>query len=88
MSDADKKNITLLVRQRERILFNGEIKSFSSINETGVFDVLYEHANFVSIINKKYTVHKLDGTSIDTVIGEGIVRVHDNKVTVYLGIIG
>jgi F0F1-type ATP synthase epsilon subunit len=86
--DKKKENIMLIIRQRERLLFEGEVKSFSSFNERGIFDVLYEHANFVSIINKSYIIHKLDGTKSEVKIEEGIVRVRDNKVRVYLGIMG
>lgn len=88
MPDTKPNNIQLLIRQREKILFDGEIKAFTSLNERGTFDVLYEHANFISIINKTYVIHKLDGTKTEMKIDQGIVKVHENKVTVYLGIIG
>lgn len=78
----------LVIRKRERILFDGEVKSFTSYNTRGTFDVLYEHANFISIISNNCVIRKIDGTVSNIKIEEGIVRVKENKVTVYLGIMG
>ena len=80
------QSIMLVIRRWEKVLFEGEVKAFTSSNERGVFDVLYTHANLISIINKKCTIHKVDGTTSDIKIEEGLVRVHENKVTVYLGL--
>ncbi len=82
------QNIQLIVRQREKVLFEGEAKAFSSFNGNGEFDVLATHANFVSIINESYTIHKLDGNKDEVKIKEGIIRVRKNKISVYLGISG
>lgn len=84
----EKQSINLVIRQREKLLFQGEVKAFSSINEKGVFDVIYKHANFISLINKNYMIHNFDGTKNEVRIEEGIVEVHNNNVTVFLGILG
>ncbi len=76
----------LVIRKREKVLFEGEIRAFTSTNERGIFDVLYTHANFISIIDKYCLIHRLDGTRSEMKIGQGIVRVKDNRVNVYLGI--
>ncbi len=78
----------LVIRRKEKVLFEGEVRALTTYNERGVFDVLYEHANFISIINKNCLIHKTDGTTSEVKIEEGILRVHENKATVYLGIIG
>ncbi len=88
MNDTSRKNIMLVIRKREKVLFDGEVKSFTSSNTRGIFDVLYEHANFIAIINKNCVIRKLDGSVREIKIEEGIVRVRGNKVTVYLGIMG
>ena len=82
------QNIMLVIRQRDRVLFEGEVKAFSSFNERGTFDILYSHANFISLIRKNCVIHKVDGTKSEIKIEEGIVRAHNNTVTVYLGILG
>ena len=85
---SSQNNIMLVVRQRDKVVFEGEVKAFSSINERGNFDILYSHANFISIIKKNYAIHNIDGTKSEIEIDEGIVRAYGNKVTVYLGILG
>jgi F0F1-type ATP synthase epsilon subunit len=84
----DNKNIMLVVRQRDRVVFEGEVRGFSSFNELGNFDILHSHANFISIIKKNYVIHKVDGTKSEVEIDEGIVQAYANKVTVFLGILG
>lgn len=81
-----QENILLVIRQREKVIFDEEVKAFTSYNDRGVFDVLSKHANFVSIINQSYLIHKLDGTTNEMKIEQGIIRVYKNKVIVYLGI--
>ena len=88
MNHSSKQNIQLVIRQRDKLIFEGEAKAFSSYNEKGIFDVIAEHANFVSVITTSFMIHKTDGTSQETKIEEGIVRVYNNKVNVYLGIGG
>lgn len=84
----DKKDsIFVIIRQRERILYEGEAKAFSSYNENGLFDVIYRHANFISIINKVCRIHKFDGGVEEIEIKEGVLRVYNNKATIYLGIL-
>lgn len=88
MSSQDKQNIMLVIRQREKLLFSGEVRAFTSTNDKGIFDVIYKHANFISLINKTYMIHNIDGSMNEVHIEEGIMRVSDNKVTVFLGIMG
>lgn len=88
MSSLGKNNILLVVRQKDRVLFEGEVRAFSSFSDRGSFDILENHANLISIIKDNYVIHKVDGTKSEVKIEEGIVRAHDNVVTVFLGILG
>ena len=83
--DQNKIAFALIIRDRERIVFSGTAKSLSSVNERGVFDILPEHTNFISIIKDHLTVHKADGGSEDIKIDHGVVKVFANSVAVYLG---
>lgn len=86
MNGDGKQNIKLIIRQREKVIFEGEVKAFTSYNGKGVFDIIPEHANFVSLINSSFVIHKTDGQNSETKFEEGIVRVRHNTVNVYLGI--
>ncbi len=81
------QTVSVLVRDREGILFEGEAESVSSVNATGKFDVLALHANFISIINEYITLRMLDGTIKTIPLKVGILKVRENSVEVYLGIL-
>lgn len=79
-------NLKVTVRDRRKILFEGEVKSLSSVNQVGDFDVLPMHANFVSLIKKEVVLDK--GTSYEEVfeIDSGLLSVDEDGVDVYVGI--
>src|ERR1700722_17212704 len=83
---ADKKPITVKVRDTENILFEGEIDRISSFNEMGPFDIYPMHAYFISIINgtitlynKKEIIKKLD-------FEQAVMKVKKDIAHIYLGI--
>ncbi|OGZ98939.1 MAG: hypothetical protein A3D41_04865 [Candidatus Sungbacteria bacterium RIFCSPHIGHO2_02_FULL_41_12b] len=79
--------LNVVIRDRSGILFEGEADSVSSYNDTGDFDVMPFHANFISII-KNNIVLRLKGGRVQTIpLKTGIIKVSQNKVEVYLGIV-
>ena len=86
MAQNQTSDLELTVRDRTRVIFNGPIKSLSSVNETGPFDILQSHANFISIIKDKLTIRVEGKKEEEMKIDQGVLKVKGNKVTVYLGI--
>ena len=82
----EKKQLFLTVKAREQTLYSGEVASVTSYNEKGKFDVLGEHANFISIIEKYLIVKQVDGRSVELKLDSGIIRVLENKIDVFLGV--
>lgn len=78
----------LLVRSREGVIFEGEVKSITSYNDQGKFDVLAKHANFISLIQKKLTIIEPDEKVTEIPVDNALLRTRENKVEVYLGIQG
>ncbi|MCX7996701.1 MAG: hypothetical protein N2691_02990 [Patescibacteria group bacterium] len=78
----------LLVRimSAEQSLYDSEAKAVSSVNETGKFDVLPFHANFISIVIQNVAVHDRDGSKKEFPIEIAVMKVLDNEVVVFLGI--
>jgi F0F1-type ATP synthase epsilon subunit len=77
----------LEVKSSDKIIFKGYIDSFSSINESGPFDVLPYHANFFSIIKDRISIIDENNEKKEiTIQEEGILRVMENKIMVFLGI--
>lgn len=82
-----QNQISVKIRNREKVLFQGSVKSVSSENERGVFDVLPQHANFISIIKKKIVLHKPEKTKQEIEIETGILKVWENQISIYLDIL-
>lgn len=79
-----QESIMLIIRTRQNILYEGEVRAVSSTNETGPFDVLPEHAYFICVIKKGVTIHHLDRSTQQIPITEGVMHVEEGKVHVYL----
>lgn len=78
--------LNIIIRKRDEIVFQGLVKSISSINDKGNFDILPMHANFVSVIRDRINVVEENGESINISIIRGIIKVMENQVEIYLGI--
>ncbi len=68
-------------------MYEGDVKAITSHNDKGPFDVLAQHANFISLIKDSLTIHKTDGTKQDMKVDSGIIKVENNQMEIYLGII-
>ena len=78
-------NLFLYVRTPDEVLYNGDVASVTSYNTKGSFDVLPQHANFISIIDKSLVIHELGGETKEIKVHDGIMRIQNNRVDVYLG---
>ena len=56
-----KNDLNLKVVSRDGVLFDGKAETISSINEKGKFDILAQHANFISLI-KEYIKINANGS--------------------------
>lgn len=65
--------------------FEGKVKAISSKNRLGNFDVLPEHANFISLIFDNLVIHAPD-KKINYQFERGILEVSSNKVKIFLGL--
>jgi F0F1-type ATP synthase epsilon subunit len=76
----------LLVKSREGTLFDGVVASVSSYNKKGKFDVLPQHANFISLIKNKLIIRELGGAVRELPVTNGLMRVRKDNVEIYVGI--
>ena len=89
MSDINtntSNRLKVSVLQFEFNLYEGTAEAVSSINEKGLFDVLPKHANFITLVNKKLTIHESAEKKREFKIDSGILKVINNQVTIFLGI--
>lgn len=78
----------LTVRSREGKLYEAEVSSLTSYNEQGKFDVLGQHANFISLITRELAIRELDGNDKTINLDNALLRVRENRVEVYVGVEG
>lgn len=78
--------LDLVIQSKFGVVYNDKVAAVSSKNDKGVFDILPEHENFISIIKESIVVHKKLNQNQEMKIGNGILRVYKNKVNIYIGI--
>lgn len=78
-------SFTVVVRSPETTIWEGKATAVSSENSSGRFDILAEHANFVTMLNKnsETTIIKEDGTSQAIPSSEAVLAVMSGKVKIY-----
>ncbi|MFC1600606.1 hypothetical protein ACFL25_00880 [Patescibacteria group bacterium] len=84
----EKENFKLKVVSREGMLFEGEVNSITSNNEKGVFDVLAQHANFISLIKKGLLIRDVENNEREIIFDNALLKVYRNNVEVYVGVDG
>ena len=75
----------LLVKNRDKIVFEGEVDNISSYNKIGLFDVLLDHSNFISIVEKQIIIIQ-NGARKEIPVDNGLLKVKGNNIFVYLGV--
>jgi F0F1-type ATP synthase epsilon subunit len=79
--------IHVMVRNRRQLVFEDDVKAITSKNDTGVFDVLPEHSNFISVLKESITLHKLDGTKQVITLQNGLIKVKNSSVKCYIDLL-
>ena len=80
--------IVAVVRDKDRILYSGEVFAVTSYNDKGEFDVLPQHENFISIIKDKLIIHKTRKEKEEIKIENGVIRVTKDRVYAYVNFTG
>jgi len=78
--------LTVAVKSLKKSYFEGNALSITSLNDKGEFDVLPEHTNFISLIRNYVIIDKGQKAEQKFVVSNGILRVKDNKVDVFIEI--
>lgn len=81
---ANPSNLIVVVRNREKVLYSGQAYAVTSVNDKGVFDILPQHANFITLIKEKVIVHPTLKENKEIQIENGIARVYKDKVYIYV----
>lgn len=69
-----------------RTYFNGIANSISAVNETGPFDILPKHHNFMTLLIPCDIIVRADQGDEKFTISRGIMHVKANRVIVFLDV--
>lgn len=69
-----------------KIYFDGPAKSISAINDTGPFDILPKHHNFMTLINEGEIVVRTKDNEERIPVTKGVMHVKANQVVVFLDV--
>ena len=79
--------LSVHIRTREKVLYDGQALAVTSNDSSGMFDILPQHTNFISIIRDLIIIRKLDGTKEVFKLEQGVMKVVNNEVHAYLGVV-
>ncbi|OGL24627.1 hypothetical protein A2884_02480 [Candidatus Saccharibacteria bacterium RIFCSPHIGHO2_01_FULL_48_12] len=70
-----------------KVYYEGPAKSLSGVNDTGPFDILAGHKNFMSLLKPgELAVTTPDHREIKLPIKRGVMHVKADKITVFLDV--
>lgn len=85
--ELDSRAIHVKVYSPYQTYFDDEAQSISAENDTGPFDILPKHHNFMTLVNAcEVTIRLEGGTSKRIRISRGVLHVRSNKVTLFLDV--
>jgi len=82
------QNILVTIYSLESILFQGEVKALTSVNEKGKFDILPLHSNFISIVRDYVILHQKNGEEKTFKLSQGVIKLNNNQANIFLGLEG
>ena len=66
--------------------FDGIARSISAVNDTGPFDILPKHHNFMTLLNPCEVVVRTDRSTEKLQINKGVMHVKADQVVVFLDV--
>lgn len=76
--------LTVIIRNKDKVLYNGQAYAITTVNDKGPLDVLAEHESFISLIKDKVIVRTTPKENMEIQIENGIIRVYKDKVYIYV----
>lgn len=84
---SEKEELSVKVYSPYQVYYNDKASSISAENDTGPFDILPRHHNFMTLVNPCEVIIRNDGVEdIRIRISKGVMHVRSNKVTLFLDV--
>lgn len=82
----DTQLVKVTVRTPEGVVFEDAVRALSATNESGLFDIIYEHTNFVTVLTGDVLLHLQDGSEKNFAVQTGVLRAFNSEVDVLIGV--
>lgn len=82
----DGKNMHVKVYAPFKVYFDGLAESISAVNDTGPFDILPKHHNFMTLLNACDIIVRTSGNEEKIPITRGIMHVKADEIIVFLDV--
>ncbi len=83
---ATSKSMHVKVYAPFKVYFDGTATSISAVNDTGAFDILPQHHNFMTLLNEGEIVVRSDKGEDRVAVTRGIMHVKADEVVVFLDV--
>lgn len=83
MNPTNSQTLYVRVLSPKEDIFAGNAGSVSSTNSKGPFDVLPQHANFITLVQNPILIRKTNKEVLTFNFPLAIIHVKDNKVNIY-----
>lgn len=77
--------INLIVKNNQGIVFQGEVTNITCYNKKGIFNILQDHANMITLVDASLLINQ-NGQMKEIAINNGILKNLGNKTVVYIGV--
>lgn len=85
--ELDATSIHVKVYSPYQTYYDDPAKSISATNDTGPFDILPRHHNFMTLVNEGDVIIRIEGADDKKIrITRGVMHVRSNKVTLFLDV--
>lgn len=79
--------LSVRIDSPEKTIWEGKATSVSSVNSQGPFDILPQHASFITIVEKKpLTIVTDKGKNLKFNFDRCVIHTHAGNITVYTNI--
>lgn len=82
----DGKNMHVKVYAPFKVYYDGMAESISAVNDTGPFDILPKHHNFMTLLNPCDVVVRIGEREEKVSIQRGVMHVRADRVIVFLDV--
>jgi F0F1-type ATP synthase epsilon subunit len=86
LAEVPKGKMYIKVYAPFRTYFDGLANSISAVNDTGPFDILARHHNFMTLLNPCDIIVRTDKNEEKIPISRGIMHVKADRVVVFLDV--